>query len=69
MNKEFWDWYKGKGYEEKLSKDECFKNKAFLLGTCIEFLTDKGQRINNLNEYNNIDDMLNYLKLGVAWTS
>lgn len=65
----FWNWYKDKGYEQVLSKEECFKNKAFLVGCCIEYLTEKGQRINNIGNYDNTKDILSYLIKGVVWTS
>ncbi|MCT4584041.1 MAG: hypothetical protein N4A54_03865 [Peptostreptococcaceae bacterium] len=63
----FWDWYKSKGYEKILTKEVCFENKAFLIGCCIEYLNEKGQKINNLHEQDNLDDILKYLTLGVAW--
>ncbi len=31
MPDDFWNWYQDKGYEQVLSKEECFKNKAFLV--------------------------------------
>lgn len=65
----FWEWYKGKGYVKTLNVEECFKNKAFLIGCCIEYLTEKGQKIDNLGNYNNVKDIEDYLKTGVAWTS
>lgn len=65
----FWEWYKSKGYVKALSVEDCFKNKAFLIGCCVEYLTEKGQRINNLGDYNNMKDIEEYLKTGVAWVS
>ena len=64
----FWEWYGRKGYNEILNKEICFENKAFLVGCCIEYLTEKGQKITNLKEYNNLDEIVAYLKLGVVWT-
>lgn len=69
MPKYFWEWYESKGYIEIISIEECFKNKAFLIGCCIEYLTEKGQRITKLSDFNNIDDILHYLQTGVAWTN
>lgn len=65
----FWEWYKNKGYSNTLSIEDCFKNKAFLIGCCVEYLIEKGQRINNLGDYNNVKDIEEYLKTGVAWVS
>lgn len=64
----FWEWYRLKGYDKVLSVGECFDNKAFLIGCCIEYLTEKGQRITNLHEYRNLKDIESYLRTGVAWT-
>ncbi|QEK11672.1 hypothetical protein FQB35_10575 [Crassaminicella thermophila] len=64
----FWEWYKNKGYNRLLDKEICFRNKTFLIGCCIEYLTEKGQKINNLQGQNNLDEILEYLTLGVAWT-
>ena len=69
MPEYFWKWYKKKGYAQILSEEQCFNNKAFLVGCCIEYLTEKGQRISNIGEYNKINDIANYLIKGVAWTS
>ena len=55
MPKYFWEWYESKGYIEIISIEECFKNKAFLIGCCIEYLTEKGQRITKLSDFNNIE--------------
>jgi hypothetical protein len=49
--------------------EKCFENKAFLVGCSIEYLTEKGQRINNLGDYNNIKAIEEYLRTGVAWVS
>lgn len=68
MPEYFWEWYDNKGYDKVLSKEDCFKNRAFIIGCSIEYLTDKGQTITKLDEYDNIEDILNYLKTGVAWT-
>lgn len=64
----FWNWYKGKGYEDILSKERCFSNKAFLSGCCLEYLMEKGQKITKAQECKNIDEVLIYLKTGVVWT-
>jgi hypothetical protein len=69
MPEYFWEWYKQKGYINLLSEEDCFKNTAFLIGCCIEYLTEKGQKITNLNNYNDLKDIVNYLKTGVAWTT
>lgn len=65
----FWEWYKSKGYEKVLDIESCFRNKAFLIGCCIEYLTEKEQKIAKLHEYNNIKDITTYLVTGVALTS
>lgn len=65
----FWEWYRNKGYEQILSIEICFKNKAFLIGCCIEYLTEKGQKITNLQQCNDIKEIVDYLQMGVAWTS
>ena len=65
----FWDWYEEKGYEKILSKEKVFKNKAFLIGCCIAYLTEKGQKITDLQSRTNVDEILEYLKIGVAWTT
>ncbi|MEW9093970.1 MAG: hypothetical protein AB2417_02710 [Clostridiaceae bacterium] len=64
----FWEWYEKKGYKKILSEEDCFNNKAFLIGCCIEYLTEKGQRLTKIHEYNNIKGILSYLQTGVAWT-
>ncbi len=64
----FWSWYEDKGYSKFLAKEICYTNKAFLIGCCIEYLTEKGQKINNLNEKNNLNEIVDYFKIGVAWT-
>lgn len=64
----FWEWYQSKEYDKVLSIEDGFKSKALMIGCCIEYLTEKGQRITKLDEYDNLDDILNYLKVGVSWT-
>ena len=64
----FWMWYEQKGYLKLLSTQDCFESKAFLVGCCIDYLTEKGQRINSLNECNSIAEMTDYLIKGVVWT-
>lgn len=63
----FWEWYKNKGYDKILSIEECFKNKVFLIGCCIEYLTEKGQKITNLQQCRDIKEIVDYLQMGVAW--
>lgn len=63
----FWNWYEEKGYENFLEKERCFENKSFLVGCCIEYLMEKGQTINNMHEYKDIEGLFHYLQLGVAW--
>ncbi|WP_346938088.1 hypothetical protein [uncultured Clostridium sp.] len=64
----FWEWYENKGYDEVLKIEYCFENKAFLVGCCIEYLTEKGQKITKIQDCNNFKEILNYLQTGVAWT-
>lgn len=65
----FWKWYKNKGYNKILTIEQCFKNKAFLIGCCVEYLIERGQKLNdNITNFDNLDDIIEYLKLGVAWT-
>lgn len=68
MPEYFWEWYQSKEYDKVLSVEDGFKNKVFMIGCCIEYLTEKGQRITKLDEYDNLDEILNYLKVGVSWT-
>ena len=63
----FWEWYANKGYEKILSKDRCFNTNPFLIGCCIEYLTERGQKITSLDKQNNIGEILDYLKMGVGW--
>jgi len=64
----FWEWYEIKGYDEVLKLEDCFENKAFLVGCCIEYLTEKGQKITKMQDCDNFKEIFNYLQTGVAWT-
>lgn len=69
MPEHFWDWFKKKKYDDILSEEACFRNKAFLIGCCIEFLLEKDQKITRLHEYTTMDEIIQYLQLGVTWTN
>lgn len=64
----FWEWYEGKGYNKILSIEDCFNNKAFLIGCCVEYLTEKGKKLTKMQEYSELSDILSYLQAGVVWT-
>lgn len=65
----FWEWYKEKGYDRVLDMQGCFNNRPFIVGCCIEYLSERGQKINDLNECDDFEEMFDYLRTGVAWTS
>lgn len=69
MPQQFWKWYESKGYDKVLSIEEVFVFKAFMIGCCIEYLVENGQKITKLDQYtSSTTDILNYLKAGVLWT-
>lgn len=64
----FWDWYRSKGYHKIINEESCFESKAFLISCCTEYLTEKGQTLNDLHSHKTIEDICRYLITGVVWT-